>query len=68
MPTTFVNNLKMTKPLIHMKRAWCQQKGVNLHHVRFRFDGETIRDDHTPESLDMRDGDVVDVMVEQGGC
>ena len=65
---TFVNNLKMTKSLIHMKRAWCQQKGTCLSTVRFFFDGELIRDDNTPERLDMRDGDVVDVMVEQGGC
>ena len=65
---TFVNNLKMTKPLIHMKRAWCQQKGTCLSHVHFLFDGERIFDDYTPESLEMRDGDVVDVMVQQGGC
>ena len=65
---TLLNNFKMTKRLIHLKRAWCQRNGVDLSHVHFLFDGERIFDDYTPESLDMRDGDVVDVMVQQGGC
>ena len=33
---------KMTKTLIHLKRAWCQRQGVDLSHVHFLFDGERL--------------------------
>ena len=36
--------------------------------LRFLFDGERINPDHTPESLEMEDGDTIDAFVEmQGG-
>ena len=47
--------------------AFCQRQGVNLNAVRFLFDGTRINSDQTPEGLEMEDGDVIDVMVEQQG-
>ena len=47
--------------------AFCQRQGVNMSSVRFLFDGNRINADQTPEGLDMEDGDVIDVMVEQQG-
>ena len=47
--------------------AFCQRQGVNLNAVRFLFDGERLRDTQTPEGLEMEDGDVIDVMMEQAG-
>ena len=36
--------------------------------LRFLFDGQRINPDHTPESLDMEDGDTIDAFIEmQGG-
>ena len=58
------------KPHTNMSRlmtAYAQRQGVNLKSVRFLFDGERIRDDHTPSQLDMYEGDCIDVMVEQVG-
>ena len=47
--------------------AFCQRQGVNLNAVRFLFDGNRINPSQTPEQLEMEDGDVIDVMVEQQG-
>ena len=47
--------------------AFCQRQGVNLNAVRFLFDGERLRESQTPEYLEMEDGDVIDVMMEQVG-
>ena len=47
--------------------AYCQRHGVNLNAVRFLFDGERLRESQTPEDLEMEDGDVIDVMMEQVG-
>ena len=34
---------------------------------RFIFDGERVKEDDTPESLEMENGDEIDAMVEQTG-
>ena len=34
---------------------------------RFIFDGERIKESDTPETLEMENGDEIDVMVEQTG-
>jgi small ubiquitin-related modifier len=35
--------------------------------VRFLFDGQRLNSNQTPQELEMEDGDVIDVMVEQQG-
>ena len=47
--------------------AYCQRQGVAMNSVRFLFDGERLRESQTPEYLEMEDGDVIDVMMEQVG-
>ncbi|KAH8801868.1 hypothetical protein DL96DRAFT_771584 [Flagelloscypha sp. PMI_526] len=37
------------------------------HSLRFLYKGNRINDDDTPSSLDMEEGDSIDVMVEQVG-
>mmetsp|Transcript_53087 Transcript_53087/g.139542 ORF Transcript_53087/g.139542 Transcript_53087/m.139542 type:complete len:93 (-) Transcript_53087:415-693(-) len=60
---------KATTPLSKLMHAFCQRQGVSLNSVRFLFDGTRINEHQTPSDLDMEDGDVIDVMVEQqGGC
>ena len=58
---------KMTTPLQKLMAAFCQKQGVAQNTVRFLFDGERIAPTATPKDLDMEDGDVIDVMVEQVG-
>ena len=47
--------------------AWCQRQGVSPNSVRFLFDGMRINNRQTPYELDMEDGDIIDVMIEQQG-
>ena len=49
--------------------AYCNRLGVALNSVRFLYDGDRIQANHTPDQLNMEDGDEIDAMVEQqGGC
>lgn len=58
---------KMTTPLEKLMKAFCTRNGVAQTSVRFLFDGNRINANQTPQELDMEDGDVIDVMVEQQG-
>ena len=59
---------KQTTPLSKLMNAFCQRQGINAASVRFLFDGQRLNPQQTPQELEMEDGDVVDVMVEQQGC
>lgn len=60
---------KLTTPLSKLMQAFCQRQGVAQNSVRFLFDGNRLTGQQTPGELEMEDGDVIDVMVEQqGGC
>jgi len=58
---------KKTTPLQKLMTAYCQRQGQTVEMVRFLFDGTRLRGNQTPSELDMEDGDVIDVMVEQQG-
>ena len=47
--------------------AFLQRKSLQPGSVRFLFDGERVREDQSPQELDMEDGDSLDVMMEQVG-
>ena len=53
---------KKTTPLSKLMNLYCQQLGVTLDETRFLFDGVRINEFHTPEFLEMEDGDVIDVI------
>jgi len=40
---------------------------LDVNTVRFRFDGEPINEVDTPESLEMDDGDTIEVYLQQTG-
>ena len=50
-----------------LMNAFCQRQGVAAASVRFLFDGQRLSPEQTPQQLEMEDGDVIDVMVEQQG-
>ena len=58
---------KMKTQLNKLMKAFCSRNGVAQNSVRFLFDGNRINGSQTPQELDMEDGDVIDVMVEQQG-
>jgi small ubiquitin-related modifier len=62
-----VFKLKKSTALRKMMDAYCQREGLPADGVRFLFEGERLNREHTPESLGMEDGDVIDALIEQTG-
>ena len=59
--------IKRSTQLKKLMDAYCQRQGLATNQCRFIFDGERVKDDSTPEALEMENGDEIDVMVEQTG-
>ncbi|TVY85015.1 Small ubiquitin-related modifier [Lachnellula suecica] len=58
------------KPITPMKKvmdAYCQSKQIDRGLVRFLFEGSRIVDADTPDSLEMDDDNMIDVVLEQIG-
>ncbi len=50
-------------------QTYASRKGVDSTTLRFLVDGERVKPDDTPRSLDLDDQDQIDCMLEQsGGC
>ena len=45
----------------------CRRQNMSLHAVRFRFDGEPVREVDTPQTMSMEDGDAIEVFQQQTG-
>ena len=59
--------IKRTTQLKKLMDAYCTRQGLSINQCRFIFDGERLKDDDSPEKLEMENGDEIDVMVEQTG-
>ena len=59
--------IKRSTQLKKLMDAYCQRQGLSGNQCRFIFDGERLKDDDTPDKLEMENGDEIDVMVEQTG-
>jgi small ubiquitin-related modifier len=61
--------LKWKTRLQKLMEAYCERQSLQLDQMRFLFDGNRVRDDQTPEDLEMEDDDVIDAMRAMiGGC
>ncbi|EKV06115.1 Ubiquitin-like modifier SUMO, putative [Penicillium digitatum] len=61
--------IKRTTQLKKLMDAFCERQGKQMSTVRFLFDGTRVRPEDSPETLDMADGDTLEVHQEQiGGC
>ena len=47
--------------------SYCERQGKALNSVRFLFDGRRVEAHHTPEELEMEEGDMIEATVEQQG-
>merc|ERR1711874_624337 len=47
--------------------TYCERAGLALQTIRFSFDGTRINESDTPKSLDMEDGDTIEVFQQQSG-
>ena len=59
--------VKKTTRLVKLIEAWCERHGISRVGKRFLVDGSVIHDEDTPESLEMEDGDIIEVFEEQVG-
>ncbi|CAI2381917.1 unnamed protein product [Moneuplotes crassus] len=59
--------IKKSTNLKKLMDAYCSRQGLMANTCRFIFDGERLRETDTPNSVEMENGDEIDVMVEQTG-
>ncbi|CAL3963606.1 hypothetical protein PZA11_001174 [Diplocarpon coronariae] len=59
--------IKRTTQLKKLMDAFCERQGKALTSVRFLFDGSRVQPTDSPETLDMADGDTLEVHQEQIG-
>ena len=54
-------------PLRKLMQAYCDRQGLQISLVRFRFDGNPVKETDTPLGLEMEDEDTIDVFQSQTG-
>lgn len=47
--------------------AYCERASLAMATVRFRFDGQAINELDTPDTLEMEEGDTIEVYQQQTG-
>ncbi|KAK4636118.1 Ubiquitin-like protein SMT3 [Fulvia fulva] len=62
--------IKRTTQLKKLMDAFCERQGKSPQSVRFLFDGQRVNSSDTPDTLEMADGDTLEVHQEQigGSC
>jgi len=61
--------IKRSTQLKKLMDAFCERQGKDRKTVRFLFDGQKVQDHDSPDTLEMADGDTLEVHQEQiGGC
>jgi len=59
--------IKRSTKLDKLMSAFCDRQGKNINSVRFLFEGQRVQGTDTPDSLEMQDGDTLEVHQEQVG-
>ncbi|KAJ8108771.1 hypothetical protein OPT61_g7940 [Boeremia exigua] len=59
--------IKRTTQLGKLMNAFCDRQGKNIQSVRFLFEGTRVGPTDNPDTLDMQDGDTLEVHQEQIG-
>lgn len=59
--------IKRHTALKKLMSTYCERAGLALQTIRFSFDGTRINESDTPKSLDMEDGDTIEVFQQQSG-
>ena len=50
-----------------LMKAYCDRLRLDIQLVRFTHDGRRVHADHSPQDLDIEDGDILEVFQEQQG-
>jgi len=59
--------IKRTTQLEKLMKAFCERQGKKPESCRFLFDGTRVTPEDTPDTLEMQDGDTLEVHQEQIG-
>jgi len=59
--------IKKHTALKKLMSTYCERAGLAMQTIRFSFDGTRINEGDTPKSLDMEDGDTIEVFQQQSG-
>lgn len=59
--------IKRSTQLKKLMDAFCERQGKDKKTVRFLFDGQRVNDGDSPDTLEMADGDTLEVHQEQIG-
>ncbi|XP_046577184.1 small ubiquitin-related modifier-like [Haliotis rubra] len=59
--------VKMSTPMLKLKKSYSERMGLQLTSLRFLFDGRRINDSETPKQLEMENDDSIEVYQEQTG-
>ncbi|RKP34235.1 ubiquitin-related domain-containing protein, partial [Dimargaris cristalligena] len=59
--------IRRSTVLRKLMETYCDRTGKSMNSIRFLFEGERVLPTHTPQELEMDDGDTIDVMVQQVG-
>ncbi|XP_003244070.1 small ubiquitin-related modifier 3-like [Acyrthosiphon pisum] len=59
--------IKKHTPLKKLLKAYCERTGLEMATIRFRFNGRAIGEADTASSLEMEEGDTIDVHEQQTG-
>ena len=59
--------IKRNTPLRKLINAYCDRCRLAQNTIRFMFDGSRIDETDTPKSMDMEDGDTIEVFTQQTG-
>jgi len=59
--------IKRTTQLGKLMHAFCDRQGKKPESCRFLFDGQRVTAEDTPDTLEMQDGDTLEVHQEQIG-
>ncbi|XP_022179571.1 small ubiquitin-related modifier 2-A-like isoform X1 [Myzus persicae] len=59
--------MKMLAPFQKLMKIYCKRTGFILEALRFRFDGNVIFESYTPYSMNLSDGDTIEVFQSMVG-
>ncbi|RAL41859.1 unnamed protein product [Cuscuta campestris] len=59
--------IKRSTQLKKLMNAYCDRQSVDMNAIAFLFDGRRLRQEQTPDELEMEDGDEIDAMLHQTG-
>ncbi|KAJ0121732.1 hypothetical protein N8I77_004657 [Diaporthe amygdali] len=59
--------IKKSTKLEKLMGAFCERQGKTVNSVRFLFEGQRVQPNDTPDTLEMADGDTLEVHQEQVG-